>query len=69
VYRHRHGRGCEDAAPRLFTFHATAGEAGVARALEILRADIERTLKLPGCSSIAELDRSYVNVPRSWATS
>jgi len=48
---------------------AAAGEAGVARALEILRADLERTLKLLGCSSIAELDRSYVNVPLSWATS
>jgi len=48
---------------------AAAGEAGVARALEILRADLERTLKLLGCSSVAELDRSYVNVPGSWATS
>ncbi len=48
---------------------AAAGEAGVARALEILRADLERTLKLLGCSSIAELDRSYVNVPGSWSTS
>ncbi|HYT32216.1 MAG TPA: alpha-hydroxy acid oxidase [Thermoanaerobaculia bacterium] len=48
---------------------AAAGEAGVARALEILRADLERTLKLLGCASVAELDRSYVNVPGSWATS
>ena len=48
---------------------AAAGEAGVARALEILRADLERTLKLLGCSSIADLDRSYVNVPGSWAAS
>jgi L-lactate dehydrogenase (cytochrome) len=48
---------------------AAAGEAGVARALEILRADLERTLKLLGCSSVSELDRSYVNVPSSWATS
>ncbi len=45
---------------------AAAGEAGVARALEILRADLERTLKLLGCSSVAELDRSYVNVPAGW---
>ena len=45
---------------------AAAGEAGVARALEILRADVERTLKLLGCPSIAALDRSYVNVPSSW---
>ncbi len=45
---------------------AAAGEAGVARALEILRADLERTLKLLGCSSVAELDRSCVNVPAGW---
>jgi len=45
---------------------AGAGEAGVARALEILRADVERTLKLLGCRSVADLDRSYVSVPVSW---
>jgi isopentenyl diphosphate isomerase/L-lactate dehydrogenase-like FMN-dependent dehydrogenase len=45
---------------------AAAGEAGVARALEILRVDLDRTLKLLGCRSIAELDRSYVDVARSW---
>jgi isopentenyl diphosphate isomerase/L-lactate dehydrogenase-like FMN-dependent dehydrogenase len=45
---------------------AAAGEAGVDRALEILRADLERTLRLLGCASVAELDRSYVNVPKSW---
>jgi L-lactate dehydrogenase (cytochrome) len=45
---------------------AAAGEAGVARAIEILRADLERTLRLLGCPSIAALDRSYVNVPKSW---
>lgn len=42
---------------------SAAGEAGVARVLEILRADVERTLKLLGARSIADLDRSYVNVP------
>jgi L-lactate dehydrogenase (cytochrome) len=45
---------------------AAAGEAGAARAVEILRADLERTLRLLGCPSVAALDRSYVNVPRSW---
>jgi len=45
---------------------AAAGEAGVARALEILRADVERTLKLLGCPSVAALDRSYVDVPAHW---
>jgi isopentenyl diphosphate isomerase/L-lactate dehydrogenase-like FMN-dependent dehydrogenase len=48
---------------------AAAGEAGVDRAIEILRVDLERTLRLLGCPSIAELDRSYVNVPRSWEAS
>ena len=43
-----------------------AGGAGVSRAIEILRSDLLRTLKLLGCMSVAELDRSYVNVPRDW---
>jgi isopentenyl diphosphate isomerase/L-lactate dehydrogenase-like FMN-dependent dehydrogenase len=43
-----------------------AGGAGVARAIDILRSDLLRTLKLLGCASVAELDRSYVNVPRDW---
>jgi isopentenyl diphosphate isomerase/L-lactate dehydrogenase-like FMN-dependent dehydrogenase len=43
-----------------------AGQAGVARALEILREDLERTLKLLGCPSIAALDGSYVDVPPAW---
>jgi L-lactate dehydrogenase (cytochrome) len=47
---------------------AAAGEAGVNRAIEILRADLDRTLRLLGCPSVAELDRSYVNVPKSWDT-
>jgi isopentenyl diphosphate isomerase/L-lactate dehydrogenase-like FMN-dependent dehydrogenase len=39
---------------------AAGGEAGVTRALEILRADMTRTLKLLGCPSVTALDRSYV---------
>jgi L-lactate dehydrogenase (cytochrome) len=39
-----------------------AGGPGVSRAIEILRADIVRTLKLLGCASIADLDRSYIGV-------
>lgn len=46
---------------------AVAGEAGVSRAIEILRTDLDRTLRLLGCPSIAALDGSYVNVPSSWA--
>ena len=45
---------------------AAAGEPGVIRAIEILRADLERTLRLLGCRSVRELDRSYVNLPRGW---
>ena len=45
---------------------AAAGEAGVMRAIEILNVDLERTLRLLGCASVGELDRSYVNVPREW---
>jgi len=43
-----------------------AGEAGVARAIEILQTDLIRTLKLLGCASIADLDQSYVDVPVDW---
>src|SRR5437868_10972046 len=42
---------------------AAAGEAGVTRALEILRADMERTLQLLGCPAITKLDRSFVGAP------
>ena len=45
---------------------AVAGEAGVARALQILRADLERTLTLLGCASVSDLDRSYVDLPAEW---
>jgi L-lactate dehydrogenase (cytochrome) len=45
---------------------AAAGEAGVDRAIEILRTDLDRTLRLLGCRSVTELDGSYVNVPKSW---
>jgi isopentenyl diphosphate isomerase/L-lactate dehydrogenase-like FMN-dependent dehydrogenase len=45
---------------------AAAGEPGVTRAIEILRTDVERTLRLLGCPSVAALDRSYVNVPAAW---
>jgi L-lactate dehydrogenase (cytochrome) len=45
---------------------AAGGEAGVDRAIEILRTDVDRTLRLLGCASVQELDRSYVDVPRNW---
>jgi len=46
---------------------AAAGHAGVTRALQILRADVERTLRLLGCGSVAELNRSYIEIPAAWA--
>ena len=39
-----------------------AGGAGVARAIEILRSDVIRTLRLLGCRDLASLDRSYIEV-------
>jgi L-lactate dehydrogenase (cytochrome) len=42
---------------------AAAGSDGVARALDILRADLERTLRLLGSPSIAALDRSFIDLP------
>lgn len=42
------------------------GEAGVARAIEILRTDLTRTLKLLGCASLADLDSTCVEIPADW---
>lgn len=39
-----------------------AGNGGVTRAIDILRADIIRTMKLLGCASVRDLDRSFVDV-------
>jgi isopentenyl diphosphate isomerase/L-lactate dehydrogenase-like FMN-dependent dehydrogenase len=46
---------------------AAAGEAGVTRAIEILREDVKRTLVLLGCPSAAALDSSYVRMSKDWA--
>jgi isopentenyl diphosphate isomerase/L-lactate dehydrogenase-like FMN-dependent dehydrogenase len=45
-----------------------AGYPGVVRALEILRADLERVLRLMGCASIADLNPSLVGAPDAWRT-
>jgi L-lactate dehydrogenase (cytochrome) len=45
---------------------AAAGGPGVARAIEILRTDVIRTLRLLGCTSVRELDGSYIDVPADW---
>ena len=39
---------------------AAGGEAGVCYALNLLRAEFERTLALVGCNSVAKLGRSHV---------
>ena len=43
---------------------AAAGGPGVTRAIEILKTDLVRTMKLLGCPSVANLDRSYVSCDR-----
>ncbi|HTZ47765.1 MAG TPA: alpha-hydroxy acid oxidase [Verrucomicrobiae bacterium] len=43
-----------------------AGEAGVTRAIEILRTDLERTLRLLGCPSVSQLDGSFIDAPPRW---
>jgi L-lactate dehydrogenase (cytochrome) len=45
---------------------AAAGQPGVVRALAILRGDVERTIRLLGCPSVAKLDRSYIDAPPGW---
>lgn len=47
---------------------AAAGQPGVARAIDILRSDIVRTMKLLGCPSVGALDRSYVEWPGARST-
>jgi L-lactate dehydrogenase (cytochrome) len=43
-----------------------AGGAGVARTIDILRYGIVRTMKLLGCASVRNLDRSFVDMPTAW---
>jgi L-lactate dehydrogenase (cytochrome) len=43
-----------------------AGYPGVVRAMEILRADVGRVLRLMGSESMAELNPSLVDVPEAW---
>lgn len=45
---------------------AAAGQAGVARAIRILQEDLERTLRLLGCSSVHDLNPSFVEIPADW---
>jgi isopentenyl diphosphate isomerase/L-lactate dehydrogenase-like FMN-dependent dehydrogenase len=41
---------------------AAGGEAGVTRAIEMLRSDLDRCLKLLGCRSVDALNESYVQI-------
>ena len=45
---------------------AAAGYEGVRKAIQILRDDVERTMRLLGCPSIAELNDSYIQYPCEW---
>jgi len=45
---------------------AAAGPDGVAKAIDILRSDVIRTMKLLGCAAIKDLDGSFVDVPSEW---
>ena len=42
---------------------AAAGEAGVDRILDILSGEMVRTMRLLGCASVADLDRSWLQAP------
>ena len=56
-------RACFVGRPYIYGL-AAGGEAGLNRMLDILREEIDRGLALLGCSSIADLDRSFVSLPR-----
>lgn len=43
---------------------AAAGEAGVTRAIDVLRTDVVRTMKLLGCNDVHALDASYISARR-----
>ena len=45
---------------------AAAGEAGVDKAIKIIRNDLLRTMKLLGCESVRQLSGEYVDVPKEW---
>ena len=47
---------------------AAAGTAGVNRAVAILRADLERTMKLLGVTTISQLNESFIGLPHDWPT-
>jgi isopentenyl diphosphate isomerase/L-lactate dehydrogenase-like FMN-dependent dehydrogenase len=52
-------RACLIGRPYLFGL-AAGGEAGVTRVLEIFRNEIEHTMAMAGCATVADIDRSLV---------
>jgi L-lactate dehydrogenase (cytochrome) len=55
-------RACSIGRPYLYGLGA-GGEAGVARALEILRTELKLAMQLSGCASLASIDSSLVRRP------
>lgn len=45
---------------------AAGGQAGVTRAIDILRSELLLTMKLLGCASLAELSREFIGLPDDW---
>jgi isopentenyl diphosphate isomerase/L-lactate dehydrogenase-like FMN-dependent dehydrogenase len=45
---------------------AANGEPGVEEILSMFAVDVDRTLRLLGCDSVAALDRSFIRYPLEW---
>jgi L-lactate dehydrogenase (cytochrome) len=48
---------------------AAAGHPGVERAIQILKKDFERTMRLLGCGAVSGLNSSFITYPREWRDS
>ena len=46
---------------------AAAGYPGIECAISILRADLERTLRLLGCQTVSSLNPAYITRPADWS--
>lgn len=57
-------RACLIGRPYMFGL-AVAGEAGVARVLEIFKVEIEQTMGLVGCATVSDIDSGIVEVEGS----
>jgi L-lactate dehydrogenase (cytochrome) len=61
-------RACLVGRPLIYGL-AVAGQAGAARAIAVLRDELELVMALLGCASIEALDRSYVATTGAWPSS